>query len=120
MLAPGLSERLFVGRVERLIDAVSRGEVAADRRSGTSTASRDYVALEQALDQLLVIADSGVTGEVYHVACGVGTSMRELLSSNAGGLDHSAGACGRCAGGRRPVGYRRASDLRPISRARAG
>jgi len=78
-LAPGLSEHLFVGRAERLIAQFQRGEITS-LEFGNLSSTRDYVDGEQALDQLLLIADKGVRGEVYHVASGRPIVMRELLA----------------------------------------
>jgi GDP-4-dehydro-6-deoxy-D-mannose reductase len=79
LLAPGLPEHLFVGRAERLIAQFQRGEIAS-LEFGNLSSARDYVDGEQALDQLLLIADKGVRGEVYHVASGRPIVMRELLA----------------------------------------
>lgn len=78
-LAPGLSEHLFVGRAERLIAQFQRGEIAS-LEFGNLSSTRDYVDGAQALDQLLLIADKGVRGEVYHVASGRPIIMRDLLA----------------------------------------
>lgn len=79
LFAPGLPENLFVGRAERLIAQFQRGEIAG-LEFGNLSSARDYVDGEQALDQLLLIADKGVSGEVYHVASGRPIVMRELLA----------------------------------------
>jgi nucleoside-diphosphate-sugar epimerase len=78
-LASGLSEHLFLGRAERLIAQFQRGEIAS-LEFGNLSSARDYVDSELALDQLLLIADKGVKGEVYHVASGRPVVMRELLA----------------------------------------
>jgi len=79
LLAPGLPENLFIGRAERLIAQLQRGEITS-LEFGNLSSTRDYVDGEQALDQLLLIADKGVRGEVYHVASGRPIVMRELLA----------------------------------------
>ena len=79
LLAPGLGEHLFVGRAERLIAQFQRGEIAS-LEFGNLSSTRDYVDGAQALDQLLLIADKGVRGEVYHVASGRPIIMRDLLA----------------------------------------
>lgn len=77
---PGLSERLFIGRLQKQID-----EVLAGRQSvielGPLTATRDYVSTEDAAEQLLAIAAHGKSGCVYHVASGKPVTMRDILSS---------------------------------------
>lgn len=75
---PGLSERLFMGRLERQI-----AEVLAGRRSvielGPLSAIRDYVSTDDAAAQILAIAAYAEPGRVYHVASGVPVTMRDLL-----------------------------------------
>lgn len=73
-----LSDRLFVGRLQKQID-----EVLSGRKSGIElgplNASRDYISISEAADQIRVIADRGESGEVYHVASGRAVTMREML-----------------------------------------
>lgn len=83
---PGVSERLFAGRLHRQIS-----EVLARQRSiievGPLTAIRDYLDTTTAAVQLLAIACHGQAGEVYHVASGIPLDMREFLKrelANAG------------------------------------
>jgi nucleoside-diphosphate-sugar epimerase len=74
---PGMSDRLFAGRLQNQID-----EVVAQRKSvielGSLAAIRDYVSVEEAATQLLSIAAHGNSGEIYHIATGVPITMREL------------------------------------------
>jgi nucleoside-diphosphate-sugar epimerase len=79
LLAPGLGEHLFVGRAERLIAQFRKGEIAT-LEFGNLASTRDYVESEEAVDQLLMIADKGARGEVYHVASGRPVVMRDLLA----------------------------------------
>lgn len=76
---PGLSERLFVGRLQKQIE-----EVMAGRRSvielGPLSAVRDYVSTDEAVDQLLAIAAYAEPGRVCHVASGIPVTMREMLA----------------------------------------
>ena len=78
--AVGLSESLFVGRVERQI-----AEVLAGARStievGSLDSVRDYVSAADAVEQILAIATCGIAGNVYHVGSGSPVGMRDLLSS---------------------------------------
>jgi nucleoside-diphosphate-sugar epimerase len=75
---PGLSERLFIGRLHKQID-----DVLAGRKSvievGPLNATRDYISTEEAAAQILAIAELGESGRVYHVASGRPVSMRNLL-----------------------------------------
>jgi nucleoside-diphosphate-sugar epimerase len=77
--APGLSERLFIGRVEQLIARFKRKEIDVIEL-GSLESQRDYLKSEDAISQLLLIADKGRTGEVYHVASGQPVRMRDLLA----------------------------------------
>jgi GDP-4-dehydro-6-deoxy-D-mannose reductase len=76
---PGLTERLFIGRLRKQI-----AEVVAGRQSviklGSLSATRDYVTTDEAAEQLLAIAEHAVSGRVYHVASGTPITMRELLN----------------------------------------
>jgi nucleoside-diphosphate-sugar epimerase len=78
LFAHGMSDRLFVGRVEKLIERYRSGELQAID-VGNLDHSRDYVTAEEAVSQLHGIASRGDAGSVYHVASGVPTTMRDLL-----------------------------------------
>lgn len=78
LYGPGMSDRLFAGRLDLQIS-----EVLAGQRSvievGPLDAIRDYLDTATAAVQLLAIAHYGCSGEVYHVASGIPLSMREFL-----------------------------------------
>ena len=78
LLAPGLSERLFVGRVEAQVRRWRSGEIDAIE-VGNLSAERDYVAGADAVRQLRAIASRGTAGGIYHVASGMPTRLRDLL-----------------------------------------
>jgi GDP-4-dehydro-6-deoxy-D-mannose reductase len=79
LIGPGLSERLFIGRLHKQIEELRRGE--RERiEVGSLSAVRDYISTDDAITQLLAIADYGEVGEVYHVASGEPVTMRELLA----------------------------------------
>jgi len=90
LFASGLSERLFVGRVERLIERFKRGEIK-NIEVGNLEGVRDYVTDGEAIRQIELIARRGSAGQVYHVASGKPTKMRDLLECmlHAAGLDWS-------------------------------
>lgn len=75
----GLSERLFIGRLQKQI-----AEVLAGNKSiielGSLSATRDYLSVDVAAEQLLAITEHGIAGQVYHVASGVPVTMREVLN----------------------------------------
>ena len=85
---PGLSERLFAGRVYRQIEEVLQG-----RRStievGPLSATRDYLKLNDAAEQIAAVMTYGEAGCIYHIASGRPLTMRELLERNLAenGLD---------------------------------
>lgn len=78
LIGPHLSERLFVGRLQRQIRELQRGE-RSHLELGSLTAVRDYLPLDEAVSQLLAIAEHGRSGGCYHVASGVPVRMRDLL-----------------------------------------
>lgn len=90
LVGPHLSEHLFVGRLHRQIDEIRRGERSLIE-VGPLAAVRDYLSIDDAVTQLLAVADLGEAGKVYHVASGQPVTMRELLVRElaAHGLDES-------------------------------
>ena len=104
LLAPGLSERLFVGRVEREIARFQRGEIKVIE-VGNLESQRDYLAIGDAVSLLALIADKGKAGEIYHMASGHPVRMRDLLADMLAEahLDMSVVREGQAAGGK--VGY---------------
>ena len=75
----GLSDRLFVGRLQKQIDDVLMG-IKSTIELGPLSATRDYLSLEEAAEQILAIAEHGSSGHIYHVASGIPVTMRELLN----------------------------------------
>jgi len=78
LLGPGVSGRLFAGRLQNQIDEVLAGEKSMIE-VGSLTAIRDYISTDEAAKQLLAIAMHGESGEIYHVASGIPVTMREIL-----------------------------------------
>jgi nucleoside-diphosphate-sugar epimerase len=76
---PGLSERLFIGRLQRQIEEVLAGGKSAIEL-GPLSAIRDYVSTNEAADQILAIATRADAGKVYHVASGIPVTMRAMLA----------------------------------------
>ena len=74
-----MSERLFVGRVDKQIREIESGN-ASRIEVGPLSAIRDYISLEDATCQLAAISKYGVSGEIYHVASGKPVTMRDLLN----------------------------------------
>jgi len=74
-----LSERLFIGRLQKQIDEVLAGKQSVIEL-GSLDASRDYISIDEAAVQILAIAKRGESGQVYNVASGVPVTMREILA----------------------------------------
>ncbi len=74
----GLSEKLFVGRVEKQILGMQAG-TNKQIKVGSLDSQRDYIDIEQACKMYLTIATKGVAGEAYNVGSGTATSMRQVL-----------------------------------------
>lgn len=75
----GLSDRLFIGRVNKQISAFLHGSQSVIE-TGPLNAARDYITIDEAVKQTIAIAKHGTTGNVYHVASGVPVVMRDLLN----------------------------------------
>jgi len=75
---PGLSERLFIGRLQTQINEVLLGRKSAIEL-GSLAATRDYISTEEAADQILAISKHGQPGRVYQVASGTPVKMRDIL-----------------------------------------
>jgi GDP-4-dehydro-6-deoxy-D-mannose reductase len=90
LFAEGMSTRLFVGRMQVQIGEYLRGE-RQRIETGNLESERDYIDAAEAVNQLRLIAASGRSGQVYHVANGRPVRMRELLARMLGeaGLDMS-------------------------------
>lgn len=79
LLGQGMSEKLFVGRVEKQIAAILSGET--EKISvGNLDAQRDYIDIEKACALYYSIAHKGKSGETYNVGSGAAISMRTLLN----------------------------------------
>lgn len=75
----GLSQRLFYGRLLSMVDLYKRKEI--EKLSfGNLDAVRDYVDFDQAIEQIISIANRGVKGDVYNVGSGVPVRMKDLLN----------------------------------------
>jgi GDP-4-dehydro-6-deoxy-D-mannose reductase len=81
---PGLSSRLFYGRAEFLINQFIDGQIDS-LDFGNLDSQRDYIGLTDAAEQIFLVADHGISGEVYNVGSGEPTMIRTLLNSM---LDH--------------------------------
>lgn len=74
----GLSQRLFAGRAQQLVDRYRRGEIT-QLEFGNLQSERDYLPIEDAVDKILLIARSAPSGSVINVGSGRPVRMRALL-----------------------------------------
>lgn len=74
----GLSPRLFYGRAELLIRAYKNNEITK-MEFGNLSSERDYIGIQEAVTQLLAVAERGTSGEVYNVGSGVPKTIRSIL-----------------------------------------
>lgn len=74
----GLSPRLFYGRADAMIQAYKTKQIS-QMEFGNLNSERDYIGIEEAVTQLLAIAEQGTAGEVYNVGSGVSKTIRSLL-----------------------------------------
>ncbi|NIF76623.1 NAD(P)-dependent oxidoreductase [Paraburkholderia sp. Cy-641] len=77
----GLSERLFAGRILRQIEGILQGQ-RSTIEVGSLGATRDYLKLDEAAEQIAAVLACGRAGEVYHIASGKPVTMRALLERN--------------------------------------
>lgn len=75
---PGISESLFVGRLQKEVQEVLSGR-KLHIELGSLDAIRDYINIEQAAQQIIDIALTGKAGEIYNVASGIPVKISELL-----------------------------------------
>lgn len=90
LIGKGMSEKLFVGRIEKQIADVLSGK--AEKISvGNLDAERDYIGIEKACALYYEIARKGVAGQIYNVGSGAAIRMRDLLQQmlQQAGLDAS-------------------------------
>lgn len=78
LYGPGISENLFAGRVQNQIDEIKAG-LRTVIEVGALGAIRDYLPTSEAAQQLLTIANYGLSGQVYHVGSGIPVTMYDLL-----------------------------------------
>lgn len=86
----GISEKLFIGRIKKQIDAVLSGREKRISVGNVDTV-RDYLDINRACEMYQVIATRGSAGEIYNVASGKPVIMRDLLKTmlSDAGLDYS-------------------------------
>jgi nucleoside-diphosphate-sugar epimerase len=78
LLGRGMSEQLFVGRIEKVIRAYQAGEIKKIK-VGNLEARRDYISISEAIEDYELVMTAGTSGEVYNVGKGSSIKMRDLL-----------------------------------------
>lgn len=78
LFGPGVSEKLFAGRIQNQIDAIKKG-LKSTIEVGSLAAVRDYISTSDAAQLLYNIAEQGIAGHVYHIGSGEPISMRDFL-----------------------------------------
>lgn len=75
----GLSERLFIGKIYQQFEQIRNGS-RKKLEVGNLSAIRDYIAIPEAVEQLISIFQFGERGNVYHIGSGRPITMRDLLA----------------------------------------
>lgn len=90
LMGEGVSESLFVGRLQKLIREYLAGNATKIRLGNLST-RRDYLHIDQAVKDYALVMNAGISGEVYNVGAGKSVAIKDLLSSvlEENGLDMS-------------------------------
>ena len=90
LMGKGMSDSLFIGRIEKQIQAIRSGE-SQHISVGNLDAERDYIDINEACALYYKIARKGKSGEIYNVGSGKATCMRDLLKDllQQEGLDFS-------------------------------
>ena len=76
----GLNTRLFYGKITNYINSYKHGEIKK-LYLGNLSSVRDYIGLDQAIQQIFSISHYGIMGETYNVGSGIPTKMEDLLLS---------------------------------------
>ena len=79
ILGPGMSNRLFVGRLYEQIDKYKRQEIKKIT-VGNLKNKRDYLGVAEAVKHYLAIMACGSPGEIYNVGSGKSIRIDELLT----------------------------------------
>ena len=90
LIGKGMSDKLFIGHVEKQIKAVLAGE-EKNITVGKLDAERDYIDIEEACVLYYKIISKGKSGKTYNVGSGTPTKMKDLLNEllQQAGLDDS-------------------------------
>ena len=77
---PGLSDRLFIGNLQKQIELIEKGE-SSEIKLGDLSSIRDYIGEEQLIDQINKIMTKGISGEVYNIGSGKPTKLETVIQN---------------------------------------
>jgi GDP-4-dehydro-6-deoxy-D-mannose reductase len=78
LIGKGISENLFPGRLQRSIEDLKVGRIKRIQ-TGSLSAHRDYIYINDALLNYQLVMNAGVSGEVYNIGSGRSILLRDLL-----------------------------------------
>jgi GDP-4-dehydro-6-deoxy-D-mannose reductase len=78
LIGEGISENLFPGRLQKSIEDLKAGRIKRIK-TGSLSARRDYISINDALLNYHLIMNAGVPGEIYNVGSGRSILLRDLL-----------------------------------------
>lgn len=78
LIGKGQSENLFLGSLYKQISLIKEGKIEKIKL-GDLSGYRDYISIDKACKLYEIIANVGVSGEVYNVGTGKPISIRKLL-----------------------------------------
>lgn len=78
VVGPGLDERHLCAGLASQATAIAAGALAAPLSVGPLSTTRDFIDVEDVAQALLTIAQCGIPGEVYNVASGQETPVRQV------------------------------------------
>ena len=86
----GISEKLFPGKLDKQINDYKAGKIKKIEIRNP-TAIRDYIHVNQVVDNLIKLIKYGLKGEIYNIGTGIGTDILSLTRKQlcAAGLDDS-------------------------------
>jgi nucleoside-diphosphate-sugar epimerase len=90
LIGEGISENLFPGRLQRSIEDLKAGRIERIK-TGSLSARRDYISINDALWNYQLVMNAGIPGEVYNIGSGKSILLRDLLKDilKEQGLDMS-------------------------------
>ena len=79
ILGPGMSEKLFLGSFASQIAKIEKGLLPPVLKVGNLKSIRDFLSVEHVASSLLVLADKGLSGQVYNICSGYPMKIKDIL-----------------------------------------